>query len=194
MDTAPEHCAAILAAIAQASAARPARYDQVIERLGIARQGADAALTHLQTTSQIAHAEIKRAADPPPWLAIWPTGVIRPAAKWNNLAMSSLYTPHKSPRDIVKEANAPKVQPERAANDKAPPPPQAPPPAPAPAKPRLPRPRPAPRNDTVVCELGPDGSLQVTFGPDYLTDVCAVFVQDLRRQLAAVGQRQEARR
>ena len=139
MENAPEHCAAILAAIGKASAARPARYDQVVARLGLARQAADTALAHLQATSQIAHAEIKRATDPDPWLAIWPTGVIRPASQWNNLAMSGLYTPTKSQRQIVKEANAPKVQPERAANDKAPPPPQAPPPAPAPAKPRLPR-------------------------------------------------------
>lgn len=205
----------ILAALAGHSAQTPVRADDVIAVVGGPEPDTWAALEQLVKTCQINTAHIQRKTDSEPWLALWPTGVIREIGGWRGEDHQALFTPHRTQREIVKAATAPKVrQPRRAraADPEARPvcetvqvaesgklaAPVTPPPKPDPVQPRSVReelrtaeprrthqatPRKPRSNADVTCSLARDGSLTVRFGPAYATDVCAVFVQDLRREL-----------
>lgn len=120
----------ILAALAGHSAQKPARADDVIAIVGGPEGDTWAALEQLVLTCQINTAHIQRKGEPQPWLAIWPTGVIREIGGWRGNDHQMLLTPHPTQREIVKAANVPKVRTPR----------RVPAPVPAPVSPSVPTP------------------------------------------------------
>ena len=100
----------ILQKIARACSKRPARALDVLALVGGAEAEFWASLEALISGKAINTAHIQRQADPEPWLAIWPTGVHRPAAGWTNNAHSCLFTPSEPMRDTAHKTDSTRVR------------------------------------------------------------------------------------
>jgi len=77
--------AEILERITRHDSKRPANADDVAALIGGDERAYWAAIEQLKATRQINAAHIKRASDPAPWLAIWPTGARVGMDSWKTL-------------------------------------------------------------------------------------------------------------
>lgn len=90
-------------------AQKPMRAEDLLAMVGGAEPAFWSALERLLAGSQINTAHVQRRGDAQPWLALWPTGVVRKSAGWSNASLSSLFTPTRPMREIVREVNGPRV-------------------------------------------------------------------------------------
>lgn len=100
----------ILQKIRRACSKRPARALDVLALVGGAEAEFWASLEALISGKAINTAHIQRHGDAEPWLAIWPTGVHKPAAGWTNNAHSCLFTPSEPMRDTVHKTDSTRVR------------------------------------------------------------------------------------
>lgn len=105
----------IFAALAGHSGQKPACVEDVIAVVGGDEKATWTVLEQLVKSCQVATAHIQRKGDAVPWLALWPTGVVRRVGGWSSGSLSTLFTPCLTQREIVKAACEPKVQPPRRA-------------------------------------------------------------------------------
>lgn len=100
----------ILQKIRRACSKRPARALDVLALVGGAEAEFWASLEALISGKAINTAHIQRQGDTEPWLAIWPTGVHKPAAGWTNNAHSCLFTPSEPMRDTAHKTDSTRVR------------------------------------------------------------------------------------
>lgn len=100
----------ILQKIRRASSKRPIKAEDLLALVGGEEREFWATLERLIVHRAVNTAHIQRQADPEPWLAIWPTGVHKPAAGWTNNAHSCLFTPSEPMRDTAHKTDSTRVR------------------------------------------------------------------------------------
>tara|TARA_R110002049_G_scaffold60182_9_gene162025 strand:- start:909 stop:1244 length:336 start_codon:yes stop_codon:yes gene_type:complete len=100
----------ILAHIARASSASPAKADDVRRALRIGATHFRAALEQLAADCRISSAQIYRRGDAGYWLAIWPTGMHHSSGGWTGVSHSVLFQPSAPLKPRLRAASAPRVR------------------------------------------------------------------------------------
>ena len=106
----------ILAQLAGHDSKRPARDADLLALVGGDESAFWSAIEALKGTSQINCAHIKRASDPGPWLAIWPTGIPARMDTWHDLNARGHfnthrgYTPQRMPQTIAARRAAQEIE------------------------------------------------------------------------------------
>lgn len=85
--------AQILQQLAGCDSKKPARAADVAALVGAPEPAFWAALEQLKASAQINCAVIQRAADPEPWMAVWPTGVPSRTDSWKDLNARGHFAP-----------------------------------------------------------------------------------------------------